>query len=135
MRAPSRIVATIDPISIIVHQQRTQWLDELLEVVRAHVRRACSRVPLQHGLTAGLGWFKEVHTLRASIVGDLRAGPYSRASVVNLVLPLSRATAESRLFFFCLFVMFTLDQHVLHVHDKGAAVSTLLFFCTLFHLL
>lgn len=40
--------------------EREKWLDELLEVVRAHVRRACSRVPLQHGLTAGLGWFKEV---------------------------------------------------------------------------
>lgn len=43
---------------------RTQkWLDELLEVIRVHVRRACARVPLQHGLTAGLGWFKEVGSI------------------------------------------------------------------------
>ncbi|CAM9140345.1 unnamed protein product [Hapterophycus canaliculatus] len=37
-----------------------EWLDELLEVVRAYARRACSRVPSQHGLTAGLEWFEEV---------------------------------------------------------------------------
>ncbi|CAM9360108.1 unnamed protein product [Ectocarpus sp. 6 AP-2014] len=36
-----------------------EWLDELLEVVRTHVRRACLRVPVQHGLTAGLEWFQE----------------------------------------------------------------------------
>ncbi|CAM9786513.1 unnamed protein product, partial [Scytosiphon promiscuus] len=37
-----------------------EWLDELLEVVRTYLRRACARVPSQHGLTAGLEWFEEV---------------------------------------------------------------------------
>lgn len=54
-----------------VHQ--TKWLDELLEVVRAHVRRACSRVSIQHGLTAGLGWFKEVR--RISLSDPARSNP------------------------------------------------------------
>ncbi|CAM9989363.1 unnamed protein product [Pylaiella littoralis] len=41
-------------------QLLVEWLDELLEAVRAHVQRGCARMPVQHGLTAGLEWFKEV---------------------------------------------------------------------------
>ena len=49
-------------MSILVHGavwRARKWLDELLEAVREHVCRGCSKLPSLHGLTVGMDWFRE----------------------------------------------------------------------------